>query len=334
MSDQVPNAKERYIGALLGMAIGDALAMPAAGLSREQITERYGKITGYRPKLDENGEVIEEAGQFSADTELALCLAETIVTANGFVDPEIAGERFIQVMRGPQAHFLSETTRASLKRADESGDFQGGVVDDRGEAHPAARSIPVALAHALSESNPELVVREVMRSVLITHAGLEIVNAALAVSHAMRLIIRREVPPEVLIGEVLAFIDEDDVARHLRKARRIIDGETEAGDEPETLARLADAPESQAALAAAFYLFAMYPDEFETAVLKAANLGGGLHSVGSIVGAFAGAHVGASNIPKHLIEGLEGRMYFLMAAPTLLRTAQQRGGLFFHLQQS
>lgn len=316
--NEAPDPRERYIGSLLGMALGDAVL-------------NHDAASGSGRGGPEGG--VPTAGiQYSADTELAFCLAETLVTSNGFVDPELAGARFLGVLRTPEGETLSETTQTALRSADDSGDFQSGIGGVR-EAGPLVRAIPVALAHALSESNPDLVVREVMRSVLITHADPDVVNGAIAVAHALRLVMRREIPVELVISDVLSFIDEDEVARQLRITRRVLDGEQANTGDAETIERLLDASEVAGVVAASLYLFGRHDSDFGAA-LDLANESGGVSPIsGAIAGALIGANIGGSAIPANLVESLEGRMYVLMAAPALLRTAQMRAGLFFHLYQ-
>jgi ADP-ribosylglycohydrolase len=332
MSLPGPNVKDRFLGALLGMAIGDALGIASNGLTRVEIRTRLGRVEGYLPQVDSSGNVLEPAGQFSENTELAICLAESLITSNGFVDPATAGYRFVQVLQGPHAHFLGTTTRRALELAEQSGDFQDGV----GGAHsagasPAGRVIPIALVHALADLNNEVFVREVLRSTLITHAHPASVNGALASAYALRLAIRREIPPEFTIDEVLSFIDEDEVAARLRVARQLAErGNQSLAADLDVIGTSGYIPE---AVSAALYIYACIGQDFEAAVLAAANQGGASSTVGAIVGALSGAWLGARALPLQLVEGLDGRMYLLMAAPALLRVAQQRAGLFLHLQQ-
>lgn len=331
MDPFAPGVKDRFIGCLLGMGIGDALALPSRGLSRDEIETLYGRIETYQPLRDQEGEVHVPAGQFTDNTELALCLAESLVTSNGFLDPDSAGYRFQQVLSSDYNHLLGATTRRSLERAAETGDYQSGAGGEgTAGAGPAARVAPIALVHALGDFNAEVFVREAMRSSLITHSHPESVNGAIAVAYALRLIVRRELPPEMVIPEVLAFIDEDDVARRLRRAGRLV----ESGVEPdEALRQIGTSGYVAEAVAAALYLFTVFPDDFKAAVLTAVNAGGATSSVASIVGALGGAWVGAERLPAELIDGLDGRMYILMAAPTVLKVAQLRAGLYLQLHQ-
>ncbi len=323
-----PVKLDRAYGALLGLAIGDALGMPASG--RATATP----ITGYEPLLNADGSERVQAGQFTAHTELALCLVETLVSANGFIDPDTAGYRFVQVLRSEHGHLLDDTSREALERADATGEYQAGLAGD-GPIDPgvAARVAPIGLVHALGSINTEMFVREVMRATLITHAAPDAVNGALALAWAVSLAVQHEVVPEMVASEVLAFIDEDDTARKLRIASDALVIRTSAARDEATLANIGPGDTLAEAVARALYLFGIHADDFETAVMAAANSGKHGAAVGAMVGALTGARVGAKEIPVPLIEGLEGRMYLLMAGPALFRTAQRRAGLFLPLHQ-
>ncbi|MBM3147669.1 MAG: ADP-ribosylglycohydrolase family protein, partial [Actinobacteria bacterium] len=45
MAGHVTPLRQRYLGTLLGLAVGDALGAPAEFLSPEQIAERWGVLT-------------------------------------------------------------------------------------------------------------------------------------------------------------------------------------------------------------------------------------------------------------------------------------------------
>jgi ADP-ribosyl-[dinitrogen reductase] hydrolase len=331
LDPDAPVVKDRYIGCLLGMGIGDALAMPSRGMTREQISGTFGRLDSYKPLISDSGEIRVPAGQFTDNSELALCLAESLVSSNGFLDPDAAGYRFQQVLNSDYNHFLGRTTRHALEATASSGEYQNGIGGEGAAgAGPAARVAPVALVHALSSFNAEVFVREVLRSTLITHANPEAVNGAVAVAFAVRLIVRREMPPEMVIDEVLAFIDEDQVATRLRKAKNLLEAGT---DTVTALAELGTGGYVAETVASGMFLFTRFADDFRTAVVEAANAGGATSSIGAIVGAMCGAWTGAANIPADLVDGLDGRMYILMAAPTVLRVAQLRAGLYLQLHQ-
>ncbi len=319
---------------MLGQAIGDALGMPVEGLTQSSIQSMHGTIDRFLPLVDRSGNQVEPAGQYSDNTELAMCLSESIVTSNGFVNPETAGYRFIQVLHSPQSHFLGETTRQSLVRAEQSGNFQDGLGGEMNAgASPAARVAPVALVHSLSEFNAEVLVREVMRSCFITHSHPEAVNGALAVAYALRMAVRRELPLEYIIDEVLAFIDEDEVARRMRLARTYIRDMPDGSTDLDVLREIGLSGYIAETVSTALYIIGKYGLDYRRSIQLSAAAGGATSPRGAIVGAIAGCWAGAEQLPQDLVEDLDSKMYFLMAAPTLLKTAQMRAGLFLHLHE-
>ncbi|RIK47120.1 MAG: hypothetical protein DCC58_00815 [Chloroflexi bacterium] len=189
----------------------------------------------------------------------------------------------------------------------------------------------MALMHALGKMNVEVLVREVMRSALITHSNTEAINGALALAWAINGLVRRDTPPVMLISDVLSFIDEDAVARNLRVAERLLFARTGPEDDAAALAEIGVSGWVAEAVPAALYLCGAFADDFRGAVLAAAQAGGASDAIGAMVGALCGAWVGAEHLPVDLVEGLESRMYILMAAPALYRVAQRRAGLFLQL---
>jgi ADP-ribosylglycohydrolase len=237
-------------------------------------------------------------------------------------------------LQSEHGHLLDKTSREALERADETGRYQDGLTGN-GTIEPgvAARVAPIGLVHALGSINTEMFVREVMRATLITHAAPDAVNGALALAWAVGLAVQHEVVPEMVASEVLAFIDEDETARKLRIAADALVTRTTSERDETTLATIGPGDTIAEAVARALYLFGIHANDFETAVLAGANSGRQGAAVGAMVGALAGARIGAKELPAPLNEGLEVRMYILMAGPALFRTAQRRAGLFLPLHQ-
>ena len=89
-------SENTFLGALLGMAIGDALGAPLIGLSGEEISQRYGDVSSYLPLIDrESGET--HRGEFTDESEIALCLVESMTANGGRIDPETAGMRMVHL---------------------------------------------------------------------------------------------------------------------------------------------------------------------------------------------------------------------------------------------
>ena len=90
------SAQSRAHGALLGLAIGDALGMPTQYLPRELIADRYGVLDDFYPGPEDNA--ISRgmpAGRVTDDTDQALILGRLLVEGRGHVDPEVFAERLL-----------------------------------------------------------------------------------------------------------------------------------------------------------------------------------------------------------------------------------------------
>src|SRR5690348_18040079 len=79
--------RSRALGALYGLALGDALGMPTQSLPRAEIVARYGALVGgFHPGPD--GHPLAAglpAGSVTDDTEQAVLLARLVVAGRGGV---------------------------------------------------------------------------------------------------------------------------------------------------------------------------------------------------------------------------------------------------------
>jgi ADP-ribosyl-[dinitrogen reductase] hydrolase len=329
-----PDISDRFLGSLLGLAVGDALGMPVEGMPPELIRSRYGWIDTYHPRTDHSGTVIEEPGEITDDTEMMLCHVESLVSTGGLVDPENTGMRFLRLFHSDSRRFMGRTTQLSLIQADESGNFQNGVGGEHAAGNGVAmRVAPIGLVHSVGRFNPEVLVREVMRAGLITHSNPEAINGGLAIAYGVRLQVTGAVPPEVLVEEVCSFIDEDEVSRRVRKAGMLARSDLSRDQHIENLQQIGTSGYVAESVAAAFYCAIVAGDDLRAGVELAVNAGGDTDTVAAMAGALIGAHAGASTFPLDLVEGLAGRAYILVAAPSLYETAMQRAGLFVRLHQ-
>jgi ADP-ribosyl-[dinitrogen reductase] hydrolase len=328
------DVSDRFLGCMLGLAIGDAFGMPVEGAPREMITSRYGWIDRYLPKTDLSGEELEAAGEITDDTEMMLCHVESLVSTGGLVDPENTGMRFLRLFNSDSRRFMGRTTQESLILADETGDFQAGVGGEHAAGNGVAMRIaPVGLVHSVGRFNAEVFVREIMRAGLITHSNPEAINGGVAVAYGVRMQVTGEVPPDVLADEVCSFIDEDEVSRRIRMAGMLARQGLQPEQHVANLQQIGTSGYVADSVAAAFYCAMVARDDLRLGIELATNAGGDTDTVGAMAGALIGAHAGATSFPLDLVEGLAGRAYILVAGPSLYVTAMQRAGLYVRLHQ-
>jgi ADP-ribosyl-[dinitrogen reductase] hydrolase len=81
---------DRFRGALLGLACGDALGAPAEFLSKDALEQRFGRLT----EMVGGGSLAWTPGEWTDDTGMALCVAEGILECPADPVPAI-GRRFL-----------------------------------------------------------------------------------------------------------------------------------------------------------------------------------------------------------------------------------------------
>lgn len=323
MTDATEN---QFLGALLGMAIGDALGAPARGLSREEIADRFGIIEGYRSGPAADG-AESNPGEFTDETELALCFVESATVNRGLFDPETAGARMIHLAVGPSRRWMHARTRAALDAAAESLEFTVPLnEDDPATGDVATRGVPIGLIHAIGTFHPDLLRADAEAVVRVTHGSPAAITAATAVAYAVRLA-ATGAPPASWAHDTAQFLGAGELAEHLLAVEDLVSRLPPAELLARTGTGLAVVESVPAAIAVA-----MTEPLYERAVLTAINAGGATDSIGALTGALSGAANGASGIPQGLIDGLEGRVYITLAAPWFYKAARQRAGQIIDLR--
>src|SRR4051794_38168693 len=165
--------RDRFCGALLGLAVGDAIGttvefMPPGTF--ERVTDMVG-----------GGPFGLPAGAWTDDTSMALCLAESLVERRGF-DPVDQLERY---RRWYREGYLSSTgrcfdignaTRAALTRFERTGEPYPGDADaDAAGNGPLMKLAPVALAYA---HRPDEAIENAALSARTTHGDPRAADAS------------------------------------------------------------------------------------------------------------------------------------------------------------
>jgi ADP-ribosylglycohydrolase len=89
-------ARDRALGALYGLAVGDALGMPTQALPRDVVARLFGVLDGFRAGPAENElSAGLPAGRTTDDTDQAVIVAECLVAGGGRVDPDLLARRLL-----------------------------------------------------------------------------------------------------------------------------------------------------------------------------------------------------------------------------------------------
>lgn len=288
--------EDQFLGALLGMAIGDALGVPLRGMSAASIADAHGKISGYRTPPNPEADSQEAIGQISDKSEIALCIVESLTTNDGVLDFDNIAARMTFVARSPSKASMSETTLRGIERSAEGGDVRADEVDDE-ELAVATRGIPFGLMHAIGVFDLQSLRNETDLVTRLSHRGTVAAAPTLAVALSVSAAARQP----------------DDIEGWL--AGRRLD---EASPTLESIQHIVSVVSAS--------------DVFEQGILDIVAEGGEADATGTIAGAIAGARFGASGIPQSLIDNLDARIYLSLAAPWYYRTALRRQGTVIDLR--
>ncbi|MCS7130222.1 MAG: ADP-ribosylglycohydrolase family protein [Archaeoglobaceae archaeon] len=280
---------EEFEGCILGLAIGDALGMPAEGMSREKIKQLYGEIRDFLPSP--YGDL--KAGQWTDDTEQTILLAESLLETTYF-DPENFAEKLKKwYLSGGRR--VGPTTRIAVINLLRGMSWKNsGVISDT--CGSAMRVAPIGLVYHF---NFNLVESYAEISSSITHKGNTAIAGAVAVAIAIACKVL-EFSDEEMLEEVSKRVEKYDLllSDKIQYAYELRDEELEIAVE-----KLGNSISVLDVIPMSFYCVFSSKD-FESAVLKSANSGGDTDSISSITGAIKGAE-GIEKIPNKFIDRLE-----------------------------
>ncbi len=304
------DTSHRYRGALLGLAAGDALGTtiefcpPGTFAPVEDITG--GGPFGLEP------------GQWTDDTSMALCLAESLIASRGF-DPTDQLERYVRWWR--QGHLsatgacfdIGNTIRSALARFERTGNAFPGSTDPGSAGNGSImRLAPVPLFYA---AHPGEAIERAADSSRTTHGAPTCVDACRYLA-------------ALIVGAVRGASKEELLSPRYCPLPGYWQGHPLVGEIDEVAAgsfRQRRPPEIRGSgyvvrsLEAALWAF-HNSGSFREGCLLAVNLGDDADTTGAVYGQLAGAYYGEEGIleewrakvaQRALIETMADKLYAL-----------------------
>lgn len=282
------------LGALVGLAVGDALGAPVEFLR----PGTFPPVTGYRL----GGVLNLPLGCWTDDTALALCLAESLIACGG-MDPVDQLRRYVRYWRegylAPTGVCLDigTTTRRALETFLRTGapiaDPVAGLTPGNGSL---VRLAPVPIFWAMDQARAAEMAAEMSRT---THAAPESVDACRYLAVLLTSAVQgasREALAAPGFSPSPGFWDRAPLCEPVAE---VVSGSYLSRDPPEVRA----GGGAVACLEAALWAFSR-GRSFEEIVLAAVNLGEDADTAGAIAGQLAGACCGHSGIPPGWRAGL------------------------------
>jgi ADP-ribosylglycohydrolase len=289
--------QDRILGALIGLAVGDAVGT----------TVEFKRPGTFPPVTDMTGggPFRLQPGQWTDDTSMALCLAESLTTLGRF-DPIDQLQRYVRWWR--EGHLsptgvcfdIGNQTRDALAEFTRTGKPHNGPTGPHNAGNGSLmRLAPVPMAYW---HQPRQAIEYAGESSKTTHGNTECVDACRCFAGLIVGAIQGQPKPTLLspmFSPVPGMWEERPL---VPKVAAIAAGSYHAKSPP----AIRGTGYVVDCLEAALWAFAT-TDDFESAVLAAVNLGDDADTTAAVCGQLAGACYGASGIPARWVEKLAMR---------------------------
>jgi ADP-ribosyl-[dinitrogen reductase] hydrolase len=288
---------DRYCGCLLGLANGDAV-----GTTIEfSPPGTFAPVTG----MAGGGPFGLKPGQWTDDTSMALCLAESLVERGRF-DPKDQMERYLRWYRqgylsSTGACFdIGNTVRKALEKFESTGKPYSGSSDPNSAGNGSLmRVAPVGLFYFLE---PLEAMERAADSSRTTHAARDAVDACRFFTGLLIGALRGISKGELLDGvycPVPGYFDAQPISQNIST---VAGGSYKIKEPPEIKGSGHVVRSLEAAL------WAFYKSEtYREGVLLSVNLGDDADTTAAIFGALAGAYYGERAMPSEWREKLARR---------------------------
>ena len=300
---------DKYRGALLGLACGDAIGA----------TVEFRKRGSFPPVTDmlSGGIFNLKKGQWTDDTSMALCLASSLIEQQGFD----AVDQMQRYCRWRDTGYLSSTgecfdigiaTSLALSNFKKTGKPFSGIADPNKAGNGCLmRLAPIALYF---HPDLNLTIEMAVESARTTHGAAECLEASRLFASMLFQAFNGANKRDVLLKN-------DIVQLNSQKLKMIASGHYFNKTESE----IKGSGYLVESLEAALWCFYV-TDSFEAAILKAVNLGDDADTTAAVCGQLAGTFYGESGIPKHWLIELHQREMISNIAEKLYSDRHSRVG--------
>lgn len=293
--------RDRYRGALVGAAVGDALGATVEFMSRDEIVRQHGQLR----EIVGGGWLNLPAGEVTDDTQMALCIARSLAERGAFDGDDIAA-RFVAWYHSNPPD-IGNTTRDALVRLasgvpwQEAGRQTHEAMRPRDASNGSVmRCAPIAL---ISRGDRAANALQSADSSRITHANPLCVAGCVALNAGIAALLHD--PDADALGAALDATDDATV----RASLRAVPGQT---------ATTLDAGGYVLATIQSSFWALITHDSLEEAIVGAVNLGQDADTTGAVAGALAGSRWGYNAIPGRWLDVLRGRDELVALADRLL----------------
>ncbi|TFF90852.1 MAG: hypothetical protein EU548_00935 [Promethearchaeota archaeon] len=300
--------KSRFLGCLIGTAVGDALGQPYEGFLRPELERFPDILSKYR-------------GRYTDDTQLTLAIANTLIEGNGF-DRDILIKHFIKWLEeppiGPGYGCLTAVRNMARGKIKPSNSGGNGT---------AMRVSPIGLFYNQKDELP-LLKKYAKESSILTHDHWAASAGAITVARAVAYVLNnKNIDKDDLIDTLVNFIDEPEFKefpRHLKSLKNYFDMPVkdalkdlglkgvkkpyiEIFNTPGVKGKGVISGYTLPTVLCSLYAFLLSPTNYLKSIKEVIIAGGDTDTTAAICGAFSGAYNGFENIPDDLADNLKDK---------------------------
>ncbi|RJP73817.1 MAG: hypothetical protein C4532_03905 [Candidatus Abyssobacteria bacterium SURF_17] len=320
--------RERFLGSILGCAVGDALGAPFEGSSSSAVRSRWGRHVRFHPIPG------YPLGQYTDDTQLTLAMMRSICRMQRVDGADIANE-FIRLWQTDEIVGAGASCTDAVYAMMDNGKSweEAGTAEGRAGNGSAMRAAPVGL---WNYAHPELIEQDAVTSSIITHRDSRSIAGAIAVAKAVQLCVNADrLDPPAFIEEVSHAVRKtsEPFARWISQLSQLLGtGPSEALPHIYGAGNPDFGPRQPGWITAyvvptvlgALYFFLRTPHDFIESITEAIGAGGDTDTIGAITGAISGAFNGTSSVPAALIADLKDSSNIIALTEQFYRVAASR----------
>ena len=285
-------SQSRFRGCLLGLAVGDAIGTSVEFMPSGSFTPLTDMLGG--------GPFNLAPGEWTDDTSMALCLADSLIEKGGF-DPVDQLERYVRWYRSGylssngRCFDIGITTAASLHRFERTQEpYPGSTAPNTAGNGSLMRLAPVPMFYA---RQPQIAIEKSADSSRTTHANQKSVDACRYYCAVLLGALYGQ-PKETLLSPIAQwqFLEQNSKAMlsHLAPGIAEVANGSFKRKQPPDIQGTGYVVHGMEAALWAFY----HSTSFREGVLMAANLGDDADTTAAIYGQLAGAYYGERGIPE------------------------------------
>jgi poly(ADP-ribose) glycohydrolase ARH3 len=279
----------RFLGCVLGHALGDAMGAPYEGMPPDTRFDLYGPASKLF-ETDPDGIL-----QYTDDTQMTIGVIETLLEC-GTIDENVLVRNFAKNYDPKRCY--GQGARKVLEAMQTGGDWRmlaatiypGGSLGNGA----AMRVAPIGLVFG---DDQKKVFEQAAISARVTHLHPIGIHAAQLLALAVGIVSRQETFNRIdFYDQLIDACEIEELAWQLRSAAEL---------RPHQSILFGNSLEAHRSVISSIACFATTPNSYPDAICRAISLGDDTDTLAAMTGALSGALLGVEAIPNRLLQSLE-----------------------------